>query len=115
MPDDNTIDIVDRLPPIEVRKPWRHVLPSYYAQNIDKLKQNCEAIRSVAAVLTSIRDAFPHDDVSGPYSIFEVECAAKSLSEAIVLLECAKDKLWQTVPVEEFMSAEELREIGRAK
>ena len=38
MTDDNTVDIGHRLPPIEVRKPWRQKLPSYYAS---KIAQRC--------------------------------------------------------------------------
>jgi hypothetical protein len=31
----------------------------------------------------------------------------------IVLLKCAEEKLWLTVPVEEFMTPEDLKEFGR--
>ena len=40
MTDDNTIDINDRLPPIDVRKPWRQKLPTYYVGKIDPLKDS---------------------------------------------------------------------------
>ena len=38
---------------------------------------------------------------------------AKSIDDAIVLLKCAEDKLWLTVPAEEFMTPKELAEFGR--
>ena len=112
MTDDNTIDITNRLPPIEVRKPWRQRLPSYYAEKIDTLKDSCESLRRLITEVKSTRRNFP-DRLSGSLDVYEAEGAAKNVSDALVLLKCAQEKLDLTVPMEEWMSPNELKEYGR--
>jgi hypothetical protein len=111
--DDSTIDISNRLPPIEVRKPWRQKLPRYYVGKIDALKGGYVSVHNLIAILAAVRRDFPDDDVPDRYSVGDVERAAKSLDDALVLLKCAEEKLWSAVPVEEFMTREDLQEFGR--
>jgi hypothetical protein len=49
--DDNTIDIIDGLPPVEVRKPWRQELPNYYIKHIDELVALRKAITAMSSRL----------------------------------------------------------------
>jgi hypothetical protein len=51
MIDDNTIDIVDRLPPIQVRKPWRKRLPSFYVERLEALKAAYRDVESLCLEL----------------------------------------------------------------
>jgi hypothetical protein len=43
---------------------------------------------------------------------FEMERLLEQIAAALVLLECTDEKLLQTVPIEEIMSAEHLAELG---
>ena len=56
--DNNTIDIPDKLPPIEVRKPSRQKLPGCYAKRVDDLKAALEEIKTNASILSAIRREF---------------------------------------------------------
>jgi hypothetical protein len=58
MTDDNTIDIRDRLPPIEVRKPWRQKLPHCYAKRVDDLVAIREQIRTIQSHLGAMHREF---------------------------------------------------------
>ena len=55
MTDDNTTNIGNRLPPIEVRKPWRQKLPSNYVGKIDTLKDSYVSVHNLIAILASVR------------------------------------------------------------
>ena len=102
MTDDNTIDITRRLPPVEVRKPWRRKMPSYHAENLNALKDRHQSVRRLIKELESIHTYFPD----------KAEYAAECISDALVLLKCAEEKLFGTIPAEEYMSPRELKEFG---
>ena len=76
MTDDNTIDNSNRL---------RQRLPSCHVGKIDTLKDSYEAVYNLIAISASVRRDLPDDDVSGPWNAEEVERAAKSIDDAIVL------------------------------
>src|SRR5262245_34284562 len=112
MTDDNTIDINDRLPSIEVRKPWRQKLPDRYAKRIDDLKALREKIQVSRSLLRTMHREF------GEFSAcmnrrheVELERIRDEISAALVLLECAEDKLVYTIPTEEFMDRESLEKF----
>jgi hypothetical protein len=99
---DNTVDIIDRLPP-EVRKPWRQKLPENYAKHIDELLTMRGDIRAIQKRLAQLKDAINGDRTSDEVNY---------IGAAIVLLECAEEKLLHTVPVEEYMPRESSESSG---
>ena len=99
---DNTIDIIDRLPP-EAHKPWRRRLPENYAERIDELLTLRGDVRAIQKRLAQLKDAINGDRTSDEVNY---------ISAAIVLLECAEEKLLHTVPVEEYMPRESSENSG---
>ena len=93
MTDNNTIDITNRLPPIEVRKSWRQGLPNYHVGRLDQLKADYNDVRRVLRSLKSIREEFSE---AAEQSIrpFEAEHLVADIAAAIVLLEFAEGKIY---------------------
>ena len=114
--DDNTIDIIDMLPPVEVRKPWRQKLPDYYIKHIDELVALRKAITAMSSRLrhTHLRqlmEAVANDcgrDV-------HMQSVVGELEATLVLLKCAEERLWNAVPVEEFMTPGLLAEMRKKR
>jgi hypothetical protein len=105
MADDNAIDIIDRLPPIEVRKPWREKLPDYYIRHIDEL---VALHKNVVAICSRLR----HPHLEQLSEVIEnngaddahMRSVVSELEAAVVLLKCAEERLWHAIPFEEFLS-----------
>jgi hypothetical protein len=115
MTDDNTIDIVDRLPPIEVRKPWRKRLPSFYVERIKALKTAHRNVKEICTVLSCMPDDFQKEAAEDHRHEFELKIVADNISAALVLLRCAEEKLMYSIPMEELMSPEDLKQfLGRS-
>jgi hypothetical protein len=108
----DTIDINDKLPPIEVRKPWRQKLPNCYTKRIDELKRLREELRASCAVLQRMHFEFGVPDTCADYNQkMELDRVRDEITAALVLLGCAADKLVGTVPTEELMDPESLRQF----
>src|SRR5262249_51112008 len=105
MTDDKTIDINDR-PPAEVRKPWRQELPDCYAKRIDDLEALREKIQVSRFLLKTMHREFGDGARINRHHEVELERVRDEISAALVLLECAEDKLFNTIPAEEFMDQE---------
>src|SRR5262249_30449316 len=105
-------DIGHKLPPIEIRRPWRQRLPKCYARRVDDLKALRRETQTTCSILRNIRREF---DEFGACSSNDQEreiCRLREESSAaLVLLECAEEALVQTIPAEEFMSAKALAEM----
>jgi hypothetical protein len=115
MTDDNIItDISDRLPP-EVRRPWRRKLPESYAKHIDELLTMQRDVRAMQKRLAEIKDAIDGaaDGADHWSAKVGVKLGVDSISEAIVLLKCAGQTLTYTVPTEEYMPKESIREFWK--
>jgi hypothetical protein len=114
---DNTIDISEKLPPIEAPKPWRQKLPDCYAKRMDDLKATLEALKTNAAILSAIRRDLREGSSDCRTNSEEptLDRASDAISATLVLLECATDKLTETVPSEEFMSGQQLAELESLK
>jgi hypothetical protein len=109
--DDNTIDIGHRLPPIEVRKPWRQKLPQCYVNRIDDLKAIYERVKHIQTELRRIDQEVEAGEYSNRQE-GDVSYLRKDIASALVLLNCAEEKIMHTVPMEElFMTPEELKEF----
>src|SRR5262245_17896566 len=111
MTDDNTIDIVDRLPPIEVRKPWRRRLPSFYVERIRALKAAHRNVKEICTDLSCMPDDFQKQAAEDQRNESELKIVADTISAALVLLRCAEDKLMYSLPMEELMSPEDLKQF----
>jgi hypothetical protein len=111
MTDDNTIDIVDMLPPIEVRKPWRKRLPSFYAERLKALKAAHRDVKEICSVLSCMPDDFQKEAAEDLRHEFELKSVADNIFAALVLLRCAEDKLMYSIPMEELMSPEDLKQF----
>jgi len=105
------IDITGKLPPVQVRKPWRQSLPEIHAKRIDKLIDTHGRIKAAMAQLKAIQQEF-HDYVPKGREEFEMRHLQEQVAAVLVLLGCAEEKLYLTVPSEEFMSAEHLADLG---
>jgi hypothetical protein len=101
MTDDNTIDITDRLPPVEVRKPWRQKVPDYYVKHIDDL---VVMQKSVAAICCRLRHQHLRLLKNADHAHYAPRGELEALEAAVVMRKCAEEKLWYAVPVEEFMT-----------
>jgi hypothetical protein len=99
---DNTIDITNKLPPVEVRKPWRHKLPDCYVKHIDELVALHRKVREIGSRLKKLKE-----DIESDRTHSEAEC----IRAAIVLLQCAEERIYYTIPTEENMPLESLREF----
>jgi hypothetical protein len=114
MADDNAIDIIDRLPPIEVRKPWREKLPDYYIRHIDEL---VALHKNVVAICSRLR----HPHLEQLSEVIEnngaddahMRSVVSELEAAVVLLKCAEERLWHAIPFEEFLSRAPARSPAR--
>ena len=111
MAEDDTIDIVERLPPIEVHKPWRQKLPTYYIKHIDELvalQKNVVAIscRLRHPHLEQLREAVTNVGADDAH----MRSVVSELEAAVVLLKCAEERLWHTIPFEECLTPMHLAE-----
>jgi hypothetical protein len=90
---------------VRAGKPWRQGLPDCYVERLDALKHYYYELSDMRADLVSIREG-----LSSPESgqLTHEHPALSGLSEditaAIVLLECAEDKMFNLLPREEFAS-----------
>ena len=114
MAEDNTIDIIDRLPPIEAHKPWRRKLPNYYIKHIDELvalQKNVVAISSRLRHphLEQLREAVTNDGADDAH----MRSVVSELEAAVVLLKCAEERLWHAIPFEECLTQKHLAEMRR--
>jgi|SRR6516165_4212860 len=105
------IDITGKLPPVQVRKPWRQSLPEIHAKRIDKLIETHGRIEAAMDQLKAIRKEFREYAPKGREE-FEMRHLQEQVAAVLVLLGCAEEKLYLMVPCEEFMSAEHLAERG---
>jgi len=110
MKEDNTIDIREQLP-VEVRKPWRQELPDCYAKRIDELQALHDKIQVIRSLLETMHREFGDGARMNRRHEVELERVRDGISAALVLLECAEDKLMHTIPAEEFMDRESLEEF----
>jgi hypothetical protein len=106
------IDITGKLPPVHVRKPWRQKLPEVYAERVDALKDIKGGLVDAIARLKGIQRVFHDYTPNDRREEFEMERLQEQVTAALVLLECADEKLLHTIPIEEIMSAEDLAEMG---
>ena len=86
-------------------KPWRQGLPECYVERLDALKHYYYALSDKRAELVTIRDGLSDPEAR---RLVDERPSLSGLSErltaAIVLLECAEDKMFSLVPREEFAS-----------
>jgi hypothetical protein len=116
MAEDNTIEIIDRLPPIEAHKPWRQKLPNYYIKHIDELvalQKNVVAISSRLRHphLEQLREAVTNDGAEDAH----MRSVVSELEAAVVLLKCAEERLWHTIPFEECLTPKHLMVMREKK
>jgi hypothetical protein len=80
---------------VRVGKPWRQGLPDCYVERLDALKHYYYALTDMRADLVSVREGL---------SCTESIELRDDITAAIVLLECAEDKMFNLLPREEFAS-----------
>ena len=79
---------------VRAGKPWRQGLPDCYVERLDALKHHYYALCDMRADLVGIREG-----LSSPESGL-----SEDITAAIVLLQCAEDKMFNLLPREEFAS-----------
>ena len=84
-------------------KPWRLGLPDCYVERFDALKHYYYALSDMRADLVSIREGLSSPE-SGHLTLKHPSLSGLSedIKAAIVLLECAEDKMFNLLPREEF-------------
>ena len=84
-------------------KPWRLGLPECYVERLDALKHHYYALSDMRADLVSIREGLADPEAR---RLVDERPSLSGLSDditaAIVLLECAEDKMFSLLPREEF-------------
>ena len=108
--DDNIADITGQLPEPDPHQSWRERLPGYYAKHFDVLQAQQDAIKEMRRTLTSIHSELQQDMQSDRRVYHPEEQALEQIQGALVLLECAEDRLMHALPLEMMMSRSELRE-----
>ena len=108
--DDNIVDITGQLPESDLHLRWRDRLPGYYAKHFDVLQAQQDAIKEMRRTLTSIHSELQQDMQSDRRVYRPEEQALEQIQGALVLLECAEDRLMHALPLEMMMSRKELRE-----
>src|SRR5262249_27425368 len=108
--DDNIVDITGQLPEPDLYLRWRDRLPAYYAKHFDLLQAQQDAIKEMRRTLTSIHLELQRDLESDRRVYRPEEQALEQIQGALVLLECAEDRLMHALPVEMMMTRKELRE-----
>lgn len=108
--DDNIFDITGQLPEPDPHLHWRDRLPGYYAKHFDVLQAQQDAIKEMRRTLTSIHSELQQDMQSDRRVYRPEEQALEQIQGALVLLECAEDRLMHALPLEMMMSRKELRE-----
>jgi hypothetical protein len=86
-------------------KPWRLGLPDCYVERLDALKHYYYTLTDMRADLVSIREGLSSAE-SGklPHEQRSLSGLSEDITAAIVLLECAEDKMFNLLPREEFAS-----------
>jgi hypothetical protein len=88
---------------VRAGKPWRLGRPDCYVERLDALKHYYYALSDMRADLVSIREG-----LSSPEAQRDARPTLSGLSDditaAIVLLQCAEDKMFNLLPREEFAS-----------
>ena len=84
-------------------KPWRQGLPECYVERLDALKHYYYALSDMRADLVRIGEGLADSEAR---RIVDERPSLSGLSDditaAIVLLECAEDKMFSLLPREEF-------------
>jgi hypothetical protein len=88
---------------VRAGKPWRLGLPERYVERLDALKHYYYALSDMRADLVSIREGLSSSE-SGKLAHEHPSLSGLSahITAAIVLLECAENKLFSLLPREEF-------------
>jgi hypothetical protein len=106
MSDDSTIDIKGE-PDLHER--WRQRLPESYCKHLDSLNSQYREVEAMQKRLRFIRGEFRKAADK------ESERAAKYITEALVLLACAEEKLMYALPAEVNMSRADIVELERER
>jgi hypothetical protein len=90
---------------VRAGKPWRQGLPDCYVERLDALKHYYYELSDMRADLVSIREGLSSPE-SGQLTHEHPTLSGLSedITAAIVLLECAEDKMFNLLPREEFAS-----------
>jgi hypothetical protein len=88
---------------VRVGKPWRQGLPECYVERLDALKHYYYALSDMRADLVSIREGLSSPE-SGHLTLKHPPLSGlrDDIKAAIVLLECAEDKMFRLLPRVEF-------------
>jgi hypothetical protein len=89
---------------VRAGKPWRQGLPECYVERLEALKHYYYELCDMRADLVSIREGLSSPDAQRD-ELATLIALSDDIKAAIVLLECAEDKLFKLLPREEFMSA----------
>jgi hypothetical protein len=88
---------------VRAGKSWRQGMPDCYVERLDALKHHYYALSDMRADLVTIREGLSDPEAR---RLIDERPALSGLSEditaAIVLLQCAEDKLFGLLPREEF-------------
>jgi hypothetical protein len=110
---DNIVDVTGQLSEPDLHLCWRGRLPQHYAKHLDALKAQQDAVKAMRRTLTAIHNELCKDVRSANFfaNLGRVEeDALERILGALVLLECAEERLMHALPVEMMMSSKELRQ-----
>jgi hypothetical protein len=94
-----------RLRAVRAGKHWRQGLPDCYVERLDALKHYYYALSDMRADLVSIREGLSSPDSEHlTHEQRSLSGLSEDITAAIVLLECAEDKVFNLLPREEFAS-----------
>ena len=130
MTDNNDDNIVGM--PLPLHKRWRDRLPEHYAKHVEALKSYYDQVRAMRRSLDAIRyklgeGVVQHavdnihlasrnfDSYPGRQRDREVLTAQQHITDALVLLACAEEKLMHALPVEVWMPVDELAKYERER
>jgi hypothetical protein len=90
---------------VRAGKPWRLGLPECYVERLDALKHYYYALSDMRADLVTIREGLSSSE-SGKlaHEHPSLNGLSEDITAAIVLLQCAEDKMFNLLPREEFAS-----------
>jgi hypothetical protein len=84
-------------------KPWRLGLPERYVERLDALKHHYYALSDMRADLVSIREGLSSPEAGKlTHEHPSLSGLSDDITAAIVLSQCAEDKMFNLLPREEF-------------